>query len=265
MILIFTSSFIFLFGLAIGSFLNVLVDRLSKEENPLAGRSRCDYCRKILSLFDLIPVVSFILLQGRCRYCHKKLSWQYPIIEIASGLMFLSLFYFLYSSYSFPPTEILYNLILKYFSLTIIFSSLLVIFVADLKYQIIPDQMVISSLLGTIVYVVTFNELVQQNFLAGMGATAFFLSIYLVTRGRGMGFGDVKLSFPLGLWLGFPKIVIGLYVAFLTGALVSIILILAKKKRLKERIAFGPFMIWGAVISFFLGNQISQWYLSFFR
>ncbi len=224
--------FVGLFGLAVGSFLNVLIDRLPKGLDVIAGRSHCDYCKKNLRWFELIPILSFVFQRGTCRRCHKKLSWQYPLVEIATGVGFV----LLAPSYWY----------------WLIFSSLLVIFVADLKYQIIPDSMVVMGVIGVIGAIGVTGE----NILAGAGVSAFFLLLWLVTRGKGMGFGDVKLAFFMGLLLGFPNIIIASYLAFLTGAASGVILILLGKKKLKEKIAFGPFLVAGTVIALIWGEQL---------
>lgn len=217
---------VFLMGLSIGSFLNVLIDRLPKGQTIL-GRSKCDHCKKTLSWYELIPVVSWVIQAARCCRCHKPISIQYPIVELATGIGFVFL----------DPKTI------------IVFCSLLVIFVADFKYQIIPDSMLLAALIGG----------KWGYFGAGVGAAAFFLFLWLITGGRGMGLGDVKLVFVLGVLLGFPGIVVALYAAFLTGAAVGVILILVQKARLKTKIAFGPFLILGAVISYFYEAQIIAW------
>lgn len=218
-----------IFGLAVGSFLNVLIDRLPKGENVLTGRSRCDHCGKSLRWFELIPLLSFLLQGGRCRRCHARLSWQYPIVELVTGIAFF---------YGVNP---------------LLFSSLLVIFVADLKYQIIPDSMIVIGVIG----VIGVLGVIGENFFAGIGAAAFFLLLWLITRGKGMGLGDVKLAFLMGLLLGFPKIVVAAYLAFLTGAAVGVILILLRKKDLKSKIAFGPFLIIGAVAAILWGEKLA--------
>lgn len=220
---------VFVLGLCVGSFLNVLIDRLPKGESIWFGQSRCDWCKKPLRWFELIPLLSYVLQHGRCRRCHKKLSLQYPIVELITGIGFVVL----------PWTDWL------------IFSSLLVIFVADLKYMIIPDSMVVLGVMGVIT---------RAHWLPAIAASLFFLLLYLITRGRGMGLGDVKLSFLLGFWLGFPRIVIAIYLAFLTGALVGVTLILRGKKGLKSKIAFGPFLVLGAGIAYVYSEQILEWW-----
>jgi prepilin signal peptidase PulO-like enzyme (type II secretory pathway) len=242
---IFFLLFLLILGFVLGSFLNVLADRLPNEKSIL-GRSKCDNCKKTLKAKDLIPIVSFLYLQGKCRYCHSPLSYQYLFAEILTGVMFVV-------TYLFVGLESIPNLV---FSLVIV-SSLIAIFFADLRYGIIPDEILAVAVIASFIWLGIFQQdLFINHLLSGIGAFLFFLMIFLLTRGRGMGFGDVKLAFLLGLFLGFPDIVLALYIAFLTGGIVGIILILWKKKKLKSSVAFGPFLILGTIISFFLSPQI---------
>ena len=240
---------ILILGLLIGSFLNVLIDRLPKGEQLLKGRSRCDFCKKTLRWFELIPLFSFLLQHGRCLRCHKKLSIQYPLVELATGIGFVVL-YFL-SSHNL-------TVLLSY---SLIFSSLLVIFVSDLKYQIIPDSMVVVGILGVILQgdSLQFPQGVTLWISAFVASLLFYL-IWVITKGKSMGFGDVKLAFLLGLLLGYPKIVVALYTAFLTGATLGVILILKGKRTLKSKIAFGPFLIAGTLIALLWSDIILLWW-----
>lgn len=228
-----TVLFLFILGLLVGSFANVLIDRLPNGENVFVGRSHCDYCKKQLRWFELIPVVSFLLQGGRCRRCHKKFSIQYPIIELVTASAFVFLL---------PYSAAYY----------VLYIALLVIFVADLKYQIIPDSMIIVGIFCTF--------WTGMNLIPAIGSFVFFLVLWLITKKKGIGFGDVKLAFFMGLLLGFPGVVIAFYVAFLTGAVVGVILILGKKKHLKSAIAFGPFLVLGTVVVLVWQPQlISLW------
>lgn len=233
--------------MSVGSFLNVLIDRLPKGESVLVGRSHCDWCKKNLRWYELIPLFSWIIQAGRCRRCHKRLSIQYPLIELTSGILFII---------GFQQTQIIPFLFVS--------CSLLVIFVADLKYQIIPDSMVVVGVLGALIgFIGQIRPIGLLPYLASAaGAAGFFLLLWLVTRGRGMGFGDVKLAFFLGLLLGFPGIVIALYAAFLTGALVGVILILLRKKTIKGSVAFGPFLIIGAIVATLWTDQIRHFWVA---
>jgi leader peptidase (prepilin peptidase)/N-methyltransferase len=250
-------------GLLLGSFLGVLADRLPRGENPLIGRSHCDFCKHTLSGLDLVPLLSFVYLRARCRYCRHRLSWQYPLIELASAAMFVTLAWFV--TYQFGTLFMLHN-VLIYTSLAIVFASFFVIVIADFNFQIIPDELIITGIIGAAFYLllqygVNFETL-GNHLLAAVCTSAFFLLIYIITKRKGIGFGDVKLALVLGLLLGFPMIIIGLYVAFLTGAIVSSILILSKQKKWGQRIAFGPFLILGTITSFVAGIHILNWYLA---
>lgn len=241
---------VLLLGLAVGSFLNVLIDRIPKNLS-IGGRSRCDNCKKTLGIPDLIPLVSYLYLGGRCRFCGNKINIRNPIVEITTSALFVITFLY-YSSFNL---ELLFYLF--------IMSCLIAIFFIDLKTQIIPDKITYPAILVTLLYLLFNEHLILNHFLSSLGASLFFFTLFLATKGRGLGFGDVKLALLLGLFLGFPNILIASYLAFLTGAVYSVILILWRKKGLKDKIAFGPFLILGAFIAFFLGDRLASHWLSF--
>ena len=241
---------VFIVGLFIGSFLGVVIDRTYRKETTIKGRSYCDKCKKELAWYDLIPVLSFVFLKGRCRYCKTKLSLFYPITEISTGILFALVFYFFKTE---NPINIAYYLI--------ILSSFIVIFFQDIKYGIIPDKIIFPAMIISIFYLFINNpSSLILHLASGIGAFFFFLIIsyafFALTKKQGMGGGDIKLAALLGIFLGFPKILICLYLAFLTGAIVAIILILWRKKFLKDSLPFGPFLIFGTFISLFLGDLI---------
>lgn len=262
---------LFLIGIFFGSFLKVLADRLPRGESPFGGRSRCEDCKHSLGVLDLIPVFSFLFLRGKCRYCKHKLGWEYPASEIIVGSVF-AITYYLVGISNFPldfaqgeqfpishsASSVQANF--QYLFYFFVVSGLLVILFADIKYYIIPFQILLPSLVIVVIYqALSRPEMMVNYLLAGTGAFIFFLLIFLLTRGRGMGFGDVIYSFYMGILLGFPGIVVGLYVAFLTGAVVSVILILIGKKKLKGGvIPFGPFLIFGTYIALFWGERLGQ-------
>lgn len=236
---------IILFGLVIGSFCNVLIDRLPQGETVLWGRSRCDFCKKTLEWYELIPVFSFILQRGRCRRCKKKLSIQYPLIELVSAGLLVTL----YKVFGLSPV--------LFVAYSLIAYAVLVIFVADSKYQIIPDSMLVVAIIGILLRdLATPHGLQAADIVSGVGGLVFFFLLWVITKGRGMGLGDVKLAFVLGLFLGFPAIVIALYIGFLTGAAVGVILILLREKTMKSKIAFGPFLLFGAVATHLFEEQL---------
>ena len=228
-------------GLVIGSFLNVVIYRLPRGLGYVRGRSFCPKCKHKINWFDNVPVISFLILKGRCRFCGRKISWRYPLIELLAG----ALFYLSYLSH------------LSFLSYLLI-CGLVVIFFIDLEHQIIPDEIVIPlSVLFLGYRLLTNIQYLISNFLiTGIVSFLFLYLIHLLTKGKGMGLGDVKLAFLMGLVLGFPKIVVAFYLAFLTGAFVGVILILLGKAKLKQKIAFGPFLVFGTIFSLLWGEKI---------
>lgn len=262
----------FVIGTIIGSLLGVVIDRLPKGESLVKSRSHCDHCKHKLAWYDLIPIVSFLLLGGRCRYCGKKLSLFYPLVEILTGLSFaiISLFVYGYSPLLFITDLRFFVALLYFFSIV---ASLIVIFFVDMKNGIIPFKVVSFAFILTILWHIVFpylgfrpNELPfialrldywMNYFYSAAGAFLFFLALFAGTKGRGIGFGDVTYVLFMGFLLGFPKIILGLYIAFIVGALVSVILIILGKKKLKKSsIPFGPFLVFGTVVSLFWGQAL---------
>ena len=244
-------SSLFFIGLFFGSFLNVVIDRLPKNESIVRGRSHCESCNHILSWIDLIPLLSYFSTNGKCRYCHVALSLKYPLFEVVTGVLFAESFYVLAIGKGFESL-ITFPFILNVIYSLYILSSFLIIFFIDLEHGFIPDKIVYPGIIVSLIYLL-FVHFDVNFLLAALAAFIFFYAIYFFTKKRGMGFGDVKLAILLGLFLGFPKIVIALYIAFLTGAAISLILVIAKKKKFHGgSIPFGPFMVIGALIAFFL-------------
>ena len=265
--------FVFLFGLFVGSFLNCVIYRLAlpnfsfwKNLGGLKNRSFCPKCRHKLNWYDLVPVFSFLILRGKCRYCGEKISWQYPLVELATAILFTLIFNF--SAFGGPTAgwQFYLNLITTLY-LFIIASLLIIIFVYDLKHYIIPDKVLFPAILLVLIF--NFSpygrspEGGQFSILSALGAAGFFLLIFLISRGTWLGFGDVKLVFLMGLILGFPNILAALFLAFFFGAIIGIGLIIFGKKKLKSEIPFGPFLITGTFIAMLWGKELITWYLSF--
>lgn len=239
---------IFIFGLFFGSFLDVLIDRIPIGKSVIYGRSVCEFCNHTLAFYDLIPVVSFLFLRGTCRYCHKKLSLQYPLIELVSGFLFVCI-YFLEMPMS--PLQI------SIFAIDVLLASLgLVLTIIDIKHRILPDKLlIVFGALCLLRFVLDNPFLIINRFEVALLSMLPLLLIFLFTKGKGMGFGDVKLIFVLGFLLGFPRILFAYYVAFLTGGVVGVILILRRKKSFhKATIAFGPFLFIGAAVASIWGD-----------
>lgn len=231
---------LFVIGIFFGSFFNVLIDRIPREEGFMVGRSHCDFCGHTLSWYDLIPLVSFFSLKGTCRYCHRFIGWKYPVIELTTGFSFA--FVALQSiPFSFLETILLLG----------ITSCLLIIFYTDLFSGIIPDIILAVLFLLEIIRFFVVQQSLFPVLFSFLGAGLFFLFLFLVTKRKGIGFGDVKYAFVMGLLLSFPGIVIGLYIAFLTGALIALILIVGRKKTFGSTISFGPFLVLGTFIALF--------------
>ena len=238
----------FCFGTIIGSFLNCLLYRLEVNKSFVFGRSICPKCKHELAWNDLIPIFSFVFLGGRCRYCKKRISFQYPLIEIISGILLVALFW-----YAGPSIELAF--------LAFIFFCMLAIFIYDLRHFIIPDKILFPLIFATFVYVSITNSIVLP-LLSALGAALFFLIIYLASKGKWMGFGDVKLAVFLGLFLSWPNIALGLFLSFVIGAIIGTGLMIFSNKGLKSEVPFGPFLITGSVIAFFWGQEIINWYLN---
>jgi leader peptidase (prepilin peptidase)/N-methyltransferase len=263
---------LFVTGLIVGSFLNFLIYRLSFssfsfwEFLNLKGRSYCPFCKHVLGWSDLIPVLSFILLRGRCRYCRQRISLQYPLVELATAFLFILVFQnqsaiHIQGWATFDFATLLY--------LYAVFCFLIIIFVYDLRHYIIPDKIVYSAI-GLVFAFSLFNSYIlkQESFLnpllSAFFSAAFFLLIVLVSRGKEMGLGDVKLAFFMGLFLGWPNILVALFFAFFIGAVIGVILIFFGKKTLKSEVPFGPFLVIGVLISFFFSNDLIGQYFSLF-
>jgi leader peptidase (prepilin peptidase)/N-methyltransferase len=253
-------AFAFVGGAIIGSFLNVVIYRVPRGESVATPRSRCPGCGTAIRPADNIPMVSWIVLRGRCRHCGEAISARYVVVEAATALTWSA-----FAAWALITPGALAILPL----LLVLASAGIALTVIDIQHHRLPDAIVLP------LYPVTVLGLVVAGLLAGafpLGSTlagcAVWLGtiglIWLVTRGRGMGLGDVKLSPILGAtlgWLSLGSAVVGLVAAFLSGALVGVILLAAKRAQRRSAIPFGPFLLLGAASAVFLGPAISAAYL----
>ncbi len=326
----------FIIGAAVGSFLNVLIDRLPRrgnysadssttkeagqcpaatkgknvaaphgapkeecalkgatprnEESPAArresilfGRSYCESCRTPLRWFDLIPLFSFLFLRGRCRYCGEKIPLRIPVVELLTGIGFVVLFCFTADSRGLasPAGGLVadsrgWDFWLHYSFYCTLFSSFLVLFFADLEYGVLPDSVTIPAVVVTILwrffppFFDTKYKILDTRYwlmnlkqygIPAISLAGFFMILILVTRGRGMGLGDVKLGFLMGLVLGWPGTLVAAFLAFLFGGIVSAILLVSGKREFGQRVPFGPFLIAGTAVSALYGSVIWEWYV----
>lgn len=232
----------FVIGAVLGSFVKALADR-SLNDRSFRGRSYCPHCKHILQWYDLLPIFSFILLTGRCRYCHKKIGIEYLLVELVMGLLI---------GFLFLQENNAFELIFKTFFIAV----LVTLFLTDLKKMLIPDRITIPAILIGIIAKPLIGSVIMGLVLAG-----FFLGLIIITKGKGMGGGDVKLAAFLGIGLGFPQAAVALVLAFLIGAVFAVGALITKKKHFGQVIPFGPFLVIGALISLFWGNQIVDFYL----
>ncbi len=235
----------FVFGLIFGSFLNVIIYRLRTRQNIIFGGSFCPECKTKLRWYDLIPLLSFVFLRGRCRYCSKAISWQYPIVELLSGLLWVFIW-----NLGFDIWHFIYYIF--------IFSSLLIIAVCDFRRKIIPNKVVYPAIVVALAYNIFSPDKggLWGVLLTAAAAFSFFFSIYFFSKGKAMGLGDAKLAFLAGLFLSPISAVVAFTLSFIIGAIFGIILIVFGKKAFKSQIAFGPFMVIGTTAAFFFSDII---------
>lgn len=241
-------------GLIIGSFLNCFIWRLYKNESML-GRSYCPQCRHKLSWHDNIPLFSFLFLRGRCRYCQKKISWQYPLVEFFTALLFTLSLAAMLKSGTYTSLLLLHNWLFLF--------GFILIFVYDFRWQVVP--MIFVWPLIAVIF--ALNVLLGASFwmllIIGLVGALFFILQFLFTKGKGLGEGDIWLGFLMGVSLArFDLLILALILAYFIGAIISIILLLAYKKNLRSKIALGPFLASGAIIASLYGDKLLNWYLN---
>ena len=253
---------VFVFGTIVGSFLNVVVYRYNTGLSIARGRSRCLSCSKALSWMELVPVFSFFISKGRCRSCLAKISWQYPLVEILTGSVFLAVFISRFSSLLASDRFFLANLFYDW----TIFSLLIAVAVYDLRHKIIPDGLVYVFIFLSffkVLYIgaasdfggggADFSTLLTNPILIGLFFFLAFASLWLVSEGRWMGLGDAKLILGIGWFLPFPQSLSAVLVAFWIGAVTGLFLLFlnGRKISLKSEIPFAPFLVLGSFLAYF--------------
>ncbi len=240
-------------GALIGSFLNVCILRLPKEESIITPGSHCPHCKNPIKFYDNVPLISYVLLRGRCRYCKRPISFQYPLIE-----GFTALSSFLLMTKFGPSLSYLF-----YFSFV---AALIVITVIDLYHQIIPDVISIPGIGVGVLASLIIPQITLLNSLSGilLGGGSLFLvaTVYeWLFKREGMGGGDVKLLAMTGGFLGWKAVILTVLLGSLFGSITGMIVMILKRKDFKYAIPFGPFLSLGAVISLFYGENLIRWYL----
>jgi leader peptidase (prepilin peptidase)/N-methyltransferase len=245
--------FITVLGAALGSFLNVLIYRLPEETSIIFPASRCPHCRNAIRFYDNIPVISFILLKGRCRECHEKISFHYPLVELITAVLSLLLFW-------------KFGLTFQYLFSFIFVCALMVITFIDLDHQIIPDVITLPGIpIFFLAAVFAMNLRFLDAFLGFLIGGGFLYGIAIiyewVTKREGMGGGDIKLLAMIGAFLGWQSLLFVLLVSSLLGAVVGISLMMVKGQDMKYAVPFGPFLSFAAVAYIFFGDYAIRLFL----
>ena len=251
---------LFLFGTIVGSFLNVCVCRLPKEESIVWPGSHCPHCNQLIHWYDNIPLLSFLLLRGKCRFCHKKISWRYPLIEFIAGLIPV----WVVSQKGFGWEAVIF---------AILFWGLIIVTSVDFEHQIIPDEISIGGLILAVLASLLYPSIhgVQEWFQGGrsalLGAVAGAGSIYamgevgrLIFRKEAMGMGDVKLMGMLGALLGWKQVLLIFFIAPFFGAVVGLAVKYLQKT---DIIPYGPFLSLAAFVVVFWGDSILRYLMRY--
>lgn len=239
-------------GLIFGSFISALTWRYLRGMSVNKGRSICPNCKHQINWYDNIPLLSYLFLSGKCRNCKKHISLRYPLIESVTALGFIAIVYFA-TNVQDTVLHGVYSIVIS----LILFLILEAIFIIDLENQIIPDSFVFWGILVVFLYTTYFiPDTLFASLFSGFLAATFLLLIHLFTKGKGMGLGDVKFAVLGGLIVGSKLIFIWLFLAFLTGAVIGIILILGKKAGFKSQIAFGPFLVLSIPLAILFGDKV---------
>lgn len=240
----------FILGLLWGSFFNVCISRLPQEKSVIWGRSKCPKCEDLIPWFCNIPLLSYIALKGKCRTCKASISFEYPGVELISGLMFVGLFH----HYGFSK---------ELFSSLIFCSALLVISVIDIHHQIIPDEISLPGIILGFVFALWTGKITWIESLLGiiLGGGSFLLVAWgyeKLAKREGLGGGDIKLLGMIGAWLGVQSLLVVIVLSSLLGSIVGIGAMIFQKKDFKTAIPFGPFLALGAIVYLFFGNEIQS-------
>ncbi|MCJ7715375.1 MAG: prepilin peptidase [Anaerolineales bacterium] len=237
-----------LLGVVIGSFLNVCVDRLPDKKSIVSPPSHCPQCKQRLSIIELIPIISYIFLRGRCRSCGEKIPARVLMVELGTGVMFFLIWLRFGQSWDTALASIFGCL-------------LLVIGFIDLEHQKIPNILIYPAIGVGLLLIPVMHLSTPWMFLIGGGLGFAVLFLITILSPGAMGMGDVKLTVFLGLILGYPEIVIALFLAFVSGGLIAGILLALKKIKRKDTVAFGPYLALAGIITILYGDQILSWWL----
>lgn len=297
---IFFYAILFIFGLVIGSFLNVVILRYRSEKNVfacehLSGRSHCPHCGRTLQWFELIPLLSFMVQGGKCRSCGERLSFQYPVVEFLSGAIVAGVPLFLNSFYGFS-NALFISCKLPHFYYAFCFLWVLVLLTwllvacIDLRHYLVPNELnVLIAIVGACITFFLFTKrtvfppfsesflrhfalmfspfanVLSNHLFGAVAAGVFFAALSMFSRGKAMGFGDAKLAAATGLVVGWPDVAVATALAFFFGGVWGIGLVILKRKKMHDRVPFAPFFILGSVVMIFFGYGLLAGYFRLFN
>ncbi|MBI2638485.1 prepilin peptidase [Candidatus Peregrinibacteria bacterium] len=262
MLTIFFLVVLFIIGAAVGSFTSVVIYRLHhKKKGILSGRSSCTNCEAELKPLDLIPIVSFLTLRGKCRYCSKEISYMYPLLELVTGGLFTLLFLkypFFNDALQFSSMHFGMYLLYAFYIFVLVFT-----FFFDLHYLKVSDEILLPAILiGLIATIATpLTPHIWDALVGAAIAVVFFGAQYLISKGTWIGLGDLRIGAFMGVILGWKLTIVGLFLSYLIGSFVSIFIIVRKKKFLGVKIPFAPLLVTGTLVAVFFGDMILEWYL----
>lgn len=241
---------IFLYGITIGSFLNVCIYRMPLERSVVFGNSQCPKCEEDIKFYDLIPLFSYMFLRGKCRFCSEKISIRYPLVELANGVLYILAF-------------LKFGLSMEMIFYCLLSSILFVIAVIDFEHKIIPNELlIVAFVLGIIFHIFSGGFL---SSVIGFFAVSVLLYIIAILSKGGIGGGDIKMMAAFGFCIGWQNILLSLFIASIIGSLVAIYLLVFKKYGRKTEVPFGPFLAIGIYISILYGTQLINGYLRMFN
>lgn len=245
------SIMLFIIGIVFGSFFNVVGLRIPNKESFIKGRSYCPHCKTSLRAIDLIPIVSFLMQRGTCRYCNERISMLYPTIELFTGLLFL----YSYIQFGWQP-ELVTALLLM--------SMLMILFVTDLTYMLIPNKVLLFFLPFFIIMRIVSPLTPWYDSLIGAIVGFGLLALIIIVSKGGMGAGDMKFFGVLGFILGWQLVLLTFFLSALFGAIIGLFLMAIRRVKKGQPIPFGPYIVAATIVSYFFGEQLLTIYRSFF-
>lgn len=245
-----------------GSFINVVVFR-SENNQTLLGRSKCRTCQKPISAMDLIPVISYFALKGRCRSCSAVIEWQYPVVEIVMGVLFGLLYARAAMFYNVPSFVDAHEWMLLFLRDAIMSVFLLIIFIYDLRFSYILDRFSVPAMIIALGFNLLLGAPLSSLLLGGFAIGGFFAFQFLISRGAWIGGGDIRMGLLMGFYLGLSQGLLALFLSYVLGSIIGIGLILSKKRKLDSQVPFGTFMAVATFVTLIFGPRILDWYLGF--